>query len=107
MTTTGIEPMTIEARIGSRTAAIQDKWFARLYPIKALVIAGLVVFWIASGLIALVISYDAAAAILTSHRFASALVGPVTIGSSLTDMTIGGLIAFRRSCAVDCWLASW
>jgi uncharacterized protein YbjT (DUF2867 family) len=100
MTTTGIEPMTIEAQIGSRTAAIQDKWFARLYLIKALAIASLAVFWFASGFIALVISYDAAAAILTSHRFAPALVAPVTIGSSLMDMTIGGLIAFRRSCAV-------
>ena len=99
MAATGIEPITIEARIGSRTAAIQDKWFSRLYLIKALVIASLAVFWIASGFIALVISYDAAAAILTSHHFPAALVAPVTIGSSLMDMTIGCLIACRRSCA--------
>jgi uncharacterized protein YbjT (DUF2867 family) len=100
MTATGIEPITIDARIASRTATIQDKWFARLYLIKALAIASLAVFWTASGFIALVISYDAAAAILASHRFPPALVAPVAIGSSLTDMTIGCLIAFRRSCAV-------
>ena len=62
-------------------------------------IASLVVFWGVSGFIALVISYDAAAAILSSHRFPPALVGPVTVGTSLMDMTIGMLIAFRRSCA--------
>ena len=45
--------------VGSARATIQDKWFARLFLIKALVIASLVVFWIASGFIALVISYDA------------------------------------------------
>jgi uncharacterized protein YbjT (DUF2867 family) len=100
MAATGIEPITIEARVGSYPATIQDKWFSRLYLIKALVIASLAVFWMASGFIALVISYDAAAAILTSHHFPAALIAPVTIGSSLMDMTIGCLIAFRRSCAV-------
>jgi uncharacterized protein YbjT (DUF2867 family) len=99
MSATGIVPMTIDARIGSRTAIIQDKWFARLFLIKALAIASLAVFWFASGFIALVISYDAAAAILTSHHFPPALVAPFTIGSSIMDMTIGCLIAFRRSCA--------
>jgi uncharacterized protein YbjT (DUF2867 family) len=99
MATTGIEPATIDARIGSRTATIQDKWFARLFLIKALVIVSLAVFWIASGFIALVMSYGAAAAILVSHHFPPALVGPFTVGSSLMDMTIGCLIAFRRTCA--------
>ena len=54
---------------GQRPATIQDKWFARLFPIKALMIASLVLFWVVSGFIALVISYDAAAGILRSHGF--------------------------------------
>jgi uncharacterized protein YbjT (DUF2867 family) len=100
MAATAIEPITIEARIGRRAAAIQEKWFARLYLIKPLTIASLAAFWFASGFIALVISYDAAAAILSSHHFPPQLVAPFTVGSSLTDMTIGCLIAIRRSCAV-------
>jgi uncharacterized protein YbjT (DUF2867 family) len=99
MAETGIVPRTLLQAVGQRSATIQDKWFARLFLIKALVIASLVVFWIASGFIALVISYDAAAAILTSHGFPPALVAPFTIGTSLMDMTIGVLIAFRRTCA--------
>jgi uncharacterized protein YbjT (DUF2867 family) len=99
MSATGIVPITIDARIGSRTATIQDKWFARLFLMKPLAIASLAVFWTLSGFIALAISYDAAGAILTSHHFPPSLVAPVTIGSSVTDMTIGCLIAFRRSCA--------
>jgi uncharacterized protein YbjT (DUF2867 family) len=100
MAATGIVPKTLMHAAGARSATIQDKWFARLYLIKALVIASLVVFWIASGFIALVISYDAAAAILSFHGFPRALVAPVTIGTSLMDMAIGVLIAFRRTCAL-------
>jgi uncharacterized protein YbjT (DUF2867 family) len=99
MAATGIVPKTLAQAVGTHSATIQDKWFARLFLIKALVIASLVVFWIASGFIALVISYDAAAAILASRGFPPALVAPVTIGTSLMDMAIGVLIAFRRTCA--------
>ena len=100
MAATGIVPKRIEQTAGKRPATIQDKWFARLFPIKALVIASLVVFWVVSGFIALVISYDAAAEILRSHGFPPRLVAPITIGTSLMDMGIGVLIAFRRTAAV-------
>jgi uncharacterized protein YbjT (DUF2867 family) len=100
MRATGIVPKTIAEMVGRRPGTIQDKWFARLFLIKALVIASLVVFWCASGFIALLVSYDAAAGILSSHRFPSSLVAPITIGTSLMDMSIGILIAFRRTCAI-------
>lgn len=99
MATTGIVPRGLAQSVGRGPATIQDKWFARLYLVKALIIAALAVFWLASGFIALAISYDAAAGILTSHGFSKALVGPVTVGSSLMDMSVGALIAFRRTCA--------
>jgi uncharacterized protein YbjT (DUF2867 family) len=99
MAATGIAPKTLAQAVGLHSATIQDKWFARLFLIKALVIASLVAFWLASGFIALAISYDAAAHILTAHGFPPALVAPVTISTSLMDMGIGVLIAFRRTCA--------
>jgi uncharacterized protein YbjT (DUF2867 family) len=97
MLATGIVPKTLAKAV--RSATIQDKWFARLFLIKALVIASLTAFWTVSGFIALAISYDAAAALLSSHGFSRALVAPVTVVTSLMDMTIGVLIAFRRTCA--------
>jgi uncharacterized protein YbjT (DUF2867 family) len=96
---TGIAPKTIEMIIGQRPATIQDKWFARLFLIKPLVIASLALFWLVSGFIALFVSYDAAAAVLSSHHFAPALVAPITVLTSLMDMGIGVLIALRRSAA--------
>jgi hypothetical protein len=99
MAATGIVPTAAGEAVGSRGATIQDKWFARLYLVKALVIASLVVFWIVSGCIALLVSYNAAADILRSHAFPPALVAPVTVLTSLMDMAIGLLMAFRRTSA--------
>ncbi len=97
---TGIVPKTLAQAAGRHPATIQDKWFARLFLIKALVFVSLVEFWVISGFIALFISYRAAADILASHGFPPALVDPVTIGTSLMDMSIGVLIAFRRTAAI-------
>ena len=99
MAATGLVPKTITETLGQHPTTVQDKWFARLYLVKALIIASLVVFWCVSGFIALFVSFDAAAGILRIHAFPAALVGPVTGVTSLMDMTIGVLIALRRTCA--------
>ena len=97
---TGISPKTLAETIGRHPATIQDKWFARLFLIKALIFASLVAFWLVSGFIALFVSYRAAAGILSAHNFPPALVDPITIGTSLMDMSIGMLIACRRTAAI-------
>jgi hypothetical protein len=76
---------------------IQEKWFARLYLAKPLVIGSLVVFWLASGLIALTVAYDQAVAILTSHGFGSWLARATTVASSSIDTVVGIAIAFKRT----------
>ncbi|MBR1223427.1 MULTISPECIES: SDR family oxidoreductase [unclassified Bradyrhizobium] len=100
MAATGIVPKTLAQAVGGHAATIQDKWFARLFLVKALVIASLAVFWIVSGFISLVISFSAAADILRAHGFPQWLVAPMTAITSLMDMSIGVLIAFRRTAAV-------
>lgn len=99
MSATGIVPKTVAELVGRRSASIQDKWFARLFLLKALVIASLVLFWCASGVIALAISFPATKAILAGHGFPRWLVAPFAAMTSLMDIGVGVLIAFRRSCA--------
>jgi uncharacterized protein YbjT (DUF2867 family) len=99
MATTGIVPKTLAQTVGRHAATIQDKWFARLFLVKSLVIACLAVFWILSGFISLVISFSAAADILRTHGFPPWLVAPMTAVTSMMDMSIGVLIAFRRTAA--------
>jgi uncharacterized protein YbjT (DUF2867 family) len=96
---TGIVPRTLAQTVGQRPATIQDKWFARLFLVKALMIASLTIFWIASGSIALLISFPATTAILTTHGFSQGLAAPFAAVTSLTDVSIGVLIAFRRTSA--------
>jgi hypothetical protein len=97
---TGIVPRSLDRYVGHRSASIQDKWFARLFLVKALSIASLVAFWVLSGFIALVLSFPATTAILTSHGFSAAVATPFAAATSLMDITIGVTIAFRRSCAI-------
>jgi hypothetical protein len=59
-----------------------------------------VLFWSASGFIALVLSFPATRAILVSHGFPHWLVVPFAGITSLMDISIGVLIAFRRTCAI-------
>ena len=99
MAATGIVPKTLAQTVGGHAATIQDKWFARLFLVKALVIASLAAFWIVSGFISLVISFSAAADILR-RTVSRRLVDPMTAVTSLMDMSIGVLIAFRRTAAV-------
>jgi hypothetical protein len=97
---TGIEPKTIDKILGRRAATIQDKWFSRLFLVKALIVASLAIFWTVSGLIALVVSFAATKAILLNHGFPSWLAAPFGAVTSLMDMSVGVLIAFRRTCAL-------
>jgi hypothetical protein len=93
-------PKTIAQVVGQHPATIQDKWFARLFLVKALMLASLVLFWVASGFIALVISFPATKAILISHGFPRWLVTPFAGITSLMDVSVGVLVAFRRTAAV-------
>jgi len=97
---TGIVPKTLAQAVGGHAATIQDKWFARLFLVKALVIASLALFWVLSGFISLIVSFSAAVDILRSHGFPEWLVAPMTAVTSMMDISVGVLISFRRTAAV-------
>ncbi len=50
---TGIAPARLETALALDPASVQDRWFARLYLLKPIVIAVLSLFWVASGVISL------------------------------------------------------
>jgi uncharacterized protein YbjT (DUF2867 family) len=95
---TGIEPASLHSTLQRLPSTVQERWFARLYLVKPLILASLVVFWAASGLIALTVAFGAATAILTSHGVSPVLAKVITVASSLADISVGLAIAFRSTC---------
>jgi uncharacterized protein YbjT (DUF2867 family) len=87
------------AEILSTPAGAQDLWFARLYLLKAPVLATLSLFWLLSGLIAL-IRFDASAQHLVSAGASPATAGALALATSIADMALGIGVAFRRYAAV-------
>ena len=95
---TRLEPRSLEAALAGYPAGVQELWFARRYVLKPALLGLLVVFWVVSGLIALTVAFEAAAAILTAHAFPPLLAKAITVVTSLADMAIGAAIAVRRWC---------
>lgn len=100
MQDTGITPLSAREAVAATPATVQEKWFARLYLLKALALVTLVIFWCVSGAIALTVAFAAARQTLLDHGFSFGLAHGVTIASSLLDISVGLLIAFRRTCRV-------
>nr|WP_137046818.1 SDR family oxidoreductase [Pseudolabrys sp. FHR47] len=94
---TGIFPRSFSETLRKRPPNIQEKWFARLYLMKAVLLAGLVVFWCASAAIALGPAYADAVGILTSRGFPATHAQAMTIAGSTMDFSVGLAIAFRRT----------
>ena len=97
MTDTGITPRSLDALLRERPATVENRWFARLYLLKALIIAVLAVFWLVSGLIAITVAYGDALEMMARSGFPGGQSHAFVIVSSLTDIAVGLLIAFRRT----------
>jgi hypothetical protein len=93
----GIAPRSARQALAALPATVQEKWFARLYLLKAVSLVGLILFWCLSSLIALTVGFAGARSILLDHGFAFPLAHWLTLISSLMDLTVGILIAFRRT----------
>lgn len=93
----GITPLSALQAVASMPATVQEKWFARLFLFKALAFLSLVIFWCVSGTIALTVAFAAARQTLIDHGFSFAVAHWVTVASSLLDISVGLLIALRRT----------
>lgn len=98
MRETGLEPAPLAVAMKAVAVSVQERWFARLYLAKALVVATLAVFWLVSGTIALTVAFEPASAILSAHGFPPGAARALTVATSLLDIAIGLAIAHRSTC---------
>lgn len=101
---TGIAPRSLRAALEAEPASVQERWFANLYLLKALLFAGLSGFWIATGLVTLGPAREAAGAIL-SYAGAGSLAGALAIAGAVAAFAIGVGIAWRRTARPALWSA--
>jgi nucleoside-diphosphate-sugar epimerase len=94
---TRIDPASLEDMLAQLPSTVQERWFARLYLLKALIIGLLAVFWSVSGLIALTVAYHSAAAILTSHGVPQGLARGLTLVTGLCNVLVGAAISVRKT----------
>jgi uncharacterized protein YbjT (DUF2867 family) len=91
----GPPPRDLAATLRDIPATVQERWFARLWLIKPLVIGMLAVFWLLSGLIGLM-RFDAARAVLTDRELDAGFAALSVAGGALADILLGLGILVRR-----------
>ena len=92
----GMTFKSLGAILASWPAGVQERWYAKLYFLKALALVVLAGFWAASGLIGLV-HYSEASRLLTGAGFSETAAGASVFGGSLLDLGLAALVCFRRT----------
>jgi uncharacterized protein YbjT (DUF2867 family) len=93
---TGIEPTPLATALSREPASVQERWFARLYMVKPLVLVVLSAFWIVTGIVSLGPGWDAGLRYMKEGGLES--VGPLSIiAGALADIVVGLGIAFRHT----------
>jgi len=92
---TGIQPKNLEEILAAQSATVQDRWHARLYFIKPLVLGGLAAFWIATGLISLGPGWQEGLALLTPTFIPRETAGLVIAAGALLDIILGASLLVR------------
>jgi uncharacterized protein YbjT (DUF2867 family) len=94
---TGIVPRSLEASFAAEPATVQEKWFARLYLLKPIVLGVFSLFWIATAFMSLGPGWEIGIGLMHEGGV-TGIAAPLTVmAGALADLCIGIGIAFRRS----------
>jgi uncharacterized protein YbjT (DUF2867 family) len=101
---TGIVAAKLGDALARDPASVQERWFAKLFLLKPLLIGGLALFWIATGLITLGPAREAGIVLLLQAGLGS-YAAPAAIGGAFVDFAIGIGIAARKTVRAALWAA--
>lgn len=91
--TIGFRPASLAESLRRRPAQTQDLWHARLYLLRPLVRAVLVLLWLVSGLLGLWTLRTFAVPLLGAVGIPAILATALALGASLLDLVLAGLLA--------------
>ena len=95
----GFTPRSLAQGLARRPSGVQERWFARSYFLKPLILFTLFGFWLLSGLIGFA-SFDQAVRVLTTAGMDADLARAAVAGGGVVDIALALLLAFRRTTAV-------
>ncbi|WP_245447079.1 NAD(P)H-binding protein [Methylobacterium sp. 17Sr1-1] len=78
----------LRASLRRLPSTVQESWFGRLWLLKPVIVGGLALFWIVSGLVGL-LRFDAAAAVLTERGVGAASAQAAVAGGIVLDLVLG------------------
>ena len=94
MRATGAPLRSLDQTLSDIPATVQERWFALSWLMKPVAVAILSLFWLASGVIALV-GYPVAVEIALQHGFPPGLAGASVIGGAVLDIALGLGVLWR------------
>ena len=102
--TTNIKPQALTAALAAKPASVQERWFARLYFVKPLVLGSLALFWLSTGFIALSPGWEAGLSLVEESTGGNGAL-LLAVAGAAADILIGCAIALRRTARAGLYAA--
>jgi uncharacterized protein YbjT (DUF2867 family) len=102
---TGITPRDLEAALASEPASVQERWFARLYALKPLILGVFGLFWIVTGIISLGPGWDIGMSYVREGGLGETFAALTVVAGALADIVIGLAILWRPASRYGLWAA--
>jgi hypothetical protein len=100
-----IVPRDIETWMQAEPAPVQERWFARLYALKAPIIAIFGLYWIATGVISFSIGWHPGLALLALAGLTRPVAATIVALGAAADIAIGCAILIRRTARLGLYAA--
>ena len=94
---TGIDPHDPDEALAMRPASVQERWFSKLYLLKALGFAVFVAFWIGTGIVSLTIGWNIGKELMFRGGVPDPWASLTVVAGAVADIVIGVAIALRRT----------
>jgi uncharacterized protein YbjT (DUF2867 family) len=92
---TGIVPRDVEAALLAEPASVQERWFARLYFLKAAIIGIFGLFWLGTGSISLGPGWDSGMDAMRQAQVSEQMGALSVLAGGCADIVIGCAILYR------------
>lgn len=93
--TTGQIPRDVAAELLAEPASVQERWFARLYFLKAAIIGIFGLFWLGTGAISLTLGWESGMSAMRQSGVSEQLGALSVVSGACADLVIGCAILYR------------